>query len=187
MLRKWRRGVIGRLADRRPGAVRIAAGGAAGGLRLPVYIDGVGIGAAAPAGLLISRAGDNGAVAAGIGVAPRYRGAGLPAVERFDLCGVSALLVLIIESRADTVADQTTQHAADRRACKPVSCTATRNRSAEKRTRAGAKQSPGVLFRAWAYPIRTPGAGRKRKSKNSNGDESCSSHIGPRHPTREQI
>ena len=71
------------------------------------------------------------------------------------------MLVLVVKSRADTVADQAAQPAADRRAGKPVSRAAAGDGSTEQRARPRAKQSPGVFFRPWPHPIRAAGAGRK--------------------------
>src|SRR5450631_3120761 len=88
---------IMRSPDRRPGAVGIAAGGAAGGLRTAVDIDGVGEGTAIAAGFLPGGAGNNGAVAAGIRVLPRHWSAGRCVLERVHLRGIGALLVLVVE------------------------------------------------------------------------------------------
>ena len=108
------------LADRRPGAVRVAAGGAAGGLRPAIDIDRVGEGPAVVARLDVSRARHNGAVAAGIGVFPRHRRTRGAAFERVHLGGIGTPLVLVVERCANPVTDQTAEETANGRAGQPV-------------------------------------------------------------------
>src|SRR5690606_12595413 len=57
-------------ADRRPGAILIAAGDAAGGLRLATDIDGVGVGTAIAPIVYIGRPRDDGAIMSAIGIPP---------------------------------------------------------------------------------------------------------------------
>ena len=93
-------------AHRRPGAVGVAAGGAAGKLRPAVDVDGVAVlPALQPVGL-IGRTGNHRAIAAGVRVLPRHRHARLAAFERLHLRRVGALLVLVVHAGADAVADQ---------------------------------------------------------------------------------
>ena len=97
------------LADHLPAAVRIAAGGATGNLRLTVDVDGVGIG---PAGAVVDngdRTGRDRAVDAGLRVLPLLL---IAAIQRADAGGVVVALRVGIEAGADLV----TEEAADKRA-----------------------------------------------------------------------
>src|SRR4029077_1601278 len=102
---------VGKLADGSPGAVRIAARSAAGGLRLAINIAGVGKSTAFAVSLLIRSTRDNCAVATGIRISPGNRGPWLASVEGIHLCRVGALLVFVVKRRATSVADQTTDRA----------------------------------------------------------------------------
>src|SRR6185437_1531127 len=113
-------------AERRPGAVRIAARGSARGLGAAIDIYGMGEGTAVAAVMLIGRARDHCAVTARIRISPRHRRARLAALERVHLRGISALLVLVVHCSANAVTNQTTKQAADHGAAQPVAWTGDR-------------------------------------------------------------
>src|SRR4051812_33260970 len=102
-----------RSAKRRPAAVRIAASGAARGLRTPINIDGFGEGAAVPPGIDVSRPRHDRAVASIGGISPADRRAGGSAVQRLNFGRVSPLPVLVVERGADPVTDQAADTGAD--------------------------------------------------------------------------
>src|SRR5450756_255019 len=177
-----------RSAERGPGAVRVAAGGAAGGLRAAVDIDGVAEGTAVAAGILIGGARHYGPVAPGIRIFPRHRRAGGAAFERIHLRGIGALLVLVVEAGADTVADQAAEQAADRGASQAVSGAAAGDRGTEQRAGPGAEQGAGVFLRSRAHPVRAAGAGGERQTDDGQscklGGEFGRGHVDPRIPMR---
>ena len=107
VLSKFRQGTlstvkcVGTLADGCPGAVRIAASSAAGGLRLTFNVDGVGERTAFAVGLLVGGTRDNGAVATGIRIPPRNRRSRLAALQGIHLRCIGSLLVFVISCRAN--------------------------------------------------------------------------------------
>src|SRR5215831_14929127 len=135
------------LADGRPGTVRIAASGAAGSLRLTVNVNGVGESTAFAIGLLVGSTRDNGAIATGIGIPPGNRGPRLTTLQGFHLRCIGSLLVFVIERRANSVADQATEHATYRGASQPVSCSAARDRCPHERTGTCSDHGAGTLPR----------------------------------------
>src|SRR5882724_1908272 len=151
---------VGPSADRSPGAVRIAASLAAGDLGLAIDIDRVGVRAALQAIRLISRPGNNRTVAAGVRIAPSNGSPRSTAFERLHLRGVGPLLVLVVHTGADAVAD----HAADRRAGEagrePLAGAAAELRPDEAAGN-GANERAGVLLGALAG-FRRGGAGGER-------------------------
>src|SRR3954471_24975359 len=90
-----------RLPDRRPAAVRVAAGGTPRDLRLAVDINGVGVVAAPRAAGRIRRAGNDRPVAFRPIAAPADRDAGLSAFQRLHLSRVGALAIFLAEIAAD--------------------------------------------------------------------------------------
>src|SRR5580704_8144667 len=106
--------------DRGPGAVGIAAGGAAGALRGAIDIDRVGILPAGGAIGLVGRAGHDIAVTAGIRITPGDRGARRAGFQRLHLGGVGAPPVLVVHRRADPVAEQAPDRGADHGSGEPV-------------------------------------------------------------------
>jgi hypothetical protein len=107
------------------------------------------------------------------------------------LCGVSPLLVLIVERRANAIAYQSTQHATDRGAGQTISRASTGDCRADERTGAGPNDRSGTFPRSWPWrchrswpctgppPIRSPGAAGKRKADDHDGGFRRG-HIDPR-------
>src|SRR5262249_49062981 len=99
-----------------PGAVRLAAGGAAHRLRPAVDIDRVAVLPARHTGALIGGTGDHSAVAPGILVAPAHRRARRSGVERLHLRRIGTGAIIVIERSTDAVADQPADGRAGKRA-----------------------------------------------------------------------
>jgi hypothetical protein len=150
---------------------------------LTINVDGVGKSAAFAVSLLIRSTRDNSAVATGIRIPPGNRGAGLASLEGIHLCLVGALLVFVVKRRADSVADQTTEHATDRRAGQAVSRPAASDRRANQRTGTRSDYSAGALprprcghrTRRWRVWARDTGA--KGKTDDCKDDELGRVHI----------
>jgi len=104
----------------------------------------------------------------------------LSTFEGIHLRGVSTLFVFIVERGTDTIPDQPTKQAADRRAGQSVTGSATCNRCAEHGTSSRTEQSPGVFFRPRSQPVRASGAGSKRQTGDCNNEEFGRGHFDPR-------
>src|SRR6185312_4183914 len=145
-----------------PAAIRVAAGGAARGLRLAVNIDGVSVGAARPPRLLIGGSGDHRAVSARIRIAPGHRRARPGLVEGLHLRGISALLVLVVHRRADAIANQAADAGANQRARDMAAHTPAELRT-DRRAAKRADQRAGVFLRS-STGLRIAGTGGKRQA-----------------------
>src|SRR3569623_3000277 len=125
-----------RSGERGPAAVGIAAGRAARGLRPAIDVDGLGIGAAVTAAILVGRPRHDRAVAARVGIAPGDRRAGRPALERFHLGGIGPALVFFIARRAAAAAAPGAPAGADQRAsnmaARPAAALRAARRAAER-------------------------------------------------------
>src|SRR5262249_58524157 len=109
-----------RLADRRPAAVGVAAGDAAGLLWASLSVDRVHVFAAALVpGLRIGRSGDDGAVGAVV-AAPADGGAGTAVFERLHLGHICAAAILGVERVTDRAPDDTADHRAGNRGTRPA-------------------------------------------------------------------
>src|SRR3569832_912148 len=133
--------------ERGPAAVGIAAGRAACGLRPAIDVDGLGVGAAVAAAILVGRPGHDRAVAARVGIAPGDRRAGRTALKRFHLGGIGPAVVFFIERRADAVADQGANAGADQRAGNMAARAAAELR-ADRRAAERTEQRARVLLRS---------------------------------------
>jgi hypothetical protein len=148
---------------------------------LAINIDGVGKSTAFAVSLLIRSTRDNCAVATGIRISPGNRGPWLASLEGIHLCRVGALLV--VKRRANSVADQTTEHATDRRAGQAVSRPAASDRRANERTGTRSNYGAGALprprcghrTRRWRVWARDTGA--KGKTDDCEDDELGRVHI----------
>jgi hypothetical protein len=138
---------VWKLADGCPRTVRIAARGAARGLRLAVNIDGVGKGTTLAVGLLVGGTRNNGAITPRIGVSPGNRGSRLAALEGVHLRRIGALLVFVVQRRADTIAYQAAENATNRRASESVSGPATCDRGPKERAGTCTDHSSSTLPR----------------------------------------
>jgi hypothetical protein len=141
---------VWKLADGCPRTVRIAARGAARSLRLAVNIDGVGKGTTLAVGLLVGGTRNNGAITPRIGVSPGNRGSRLAALEGVHLRRIGALLVFVVQRRADTIAYQAAENATNRRASESVSGPATCDRGPKERSGTCTDHSSGTLPRPWS-------------------------------------
>src|SRR5262245_62486279 len=133
----------------------------------------MGEGTAIAASLLVCRPRDDGAIATGIWISPGNWSARLAAFQRIHLRRVSALLVLIVESRSDAIADQSAQDSANRR----TSYSTPRPPTCYRRSQQGTCASPhesssGLLWtRRWPWPraqIRARSAGSERKTDDGD-------------------
>src|ERR1700674_3380390 len=115
--------------DGGPGAVGLAAGDAAAGLRAALDVDGVGVFAAALVALIgIGRTRHHGAV--GAAPTPSNGGAGTAAFECVHLGGIGAAAILLVEGVADGAADKAADHS-------------TRDHAADATAGGGADQAAG--------------------------------------------
>src|SRR5262245_61744945 len=99
-----------------PGAVGVAAGGAAHGPRPAVDVDPVHEVAAVHGAALVRGFRDHLAIAAVVGIAPVHRFAGVPSLPGLVLGLPSKLAIALIERAADLVADDAADHGAGQRA-----------------------------------------------------------------------
>src|SRR6185312_4411628 len=159
----------GGLADRRPRAVRVAAGGTARGLRPAGNIAGLGIGPAVAAAVRIGRTRHHRTIAAAVRGAPGDRGAGGTALQRVHFRLVSEALVLVVERGADAVADQGADAGADQRA-RHVAAGVAAELRADRRAAQRAEQGAGVLFRARPHAIGASRTGAERGGKADGGN-----------------
>src|SRR5262245_45663100 len=159
-----------------PGAVGIAAGGAAGELRLAVDVDRVRVLPAGHGIALVGRTWNDGATAACIIIAPAYRRAGRARLERLDLRLIGARAILVIERSADAVADQSTDGGARDRA-RHTAAAASELRADDRAANCAHKCS-GVLMRSGAG-LRIARAGAQQKTDQSNRPRMPQSHRNP--------
>src|SRR5262249_58444643 len=94
-------------AHRGPRAVRIAASVAACDLRLAADVDGVGVRPALQSVGLIGGTRNHRSITTRIRILPRHRHTPLPAFERLHLRPIGAPLVVLLPSRAPSLAHPT--------------------------------------------------------------------------------
>ncbi|CAN1725123.1 protein of unknown function [Hyphomicrobium sp. 1Nfss2.1] len=154
--------------DVRPGAVAVAAGGAAHGAWATVDIDGVGVVAAVELGTLIGAPGGDIAIAAVVGVAPAAWTVGLAFLQSrvFGLFGEAA--ILLVHRAANLAADDAADHGASHGREHVTGALADLIADDAACDRAGEK--PGILVRRIAAA-----AGEESREKDQ-GNAACQVH-----------
>ena len=100
--------------------------------------------------------------------------------EGIHLRGVSTLFVFIVERGTDTIPDQPTKQATDRRPGQSVAGSTARDCRAKQRAGSRADQCPGVFFRSWTHAIRASCAGSEHQAGDCNSGKLGSGHFDPR-------